>query len=201
MSRPEEIASIIRSLSAPDPTLREQAAAAAFQQGREMARPAVVKWLANQQSAHTFILNESHFPQSTVGLAVSPENFDLIRIANGSPRLADVPPDQDAKEYELHFPSGVQLDILTSEQPEGRGAIARFLQKFGEGIQQVELLVRDVDQATKILREQFGVEAVYPATRPGADGTRVNFFLAAAPQGKKVLIELVEAAAKSKAED
>jgi hypothetical protein len=36
------------------------------------------------------------------------------------------------------------------------------------------------------------VAPVYRATRAGADGTRVNFFLVPA-QGKKVLIELVEA--------
>ncbi len=64
--------------------------------------------------------------------------------------------------------------------------------KFGEGIQQIEINVTDVDRATEILRIRFALEPVYPATRAGADGTRVNFFLAPAPQGKKVLIELVE---------
>jgi hypothetical protein len=33
---------------------------------------------------------------------------------------------------------------------------------------------------------------VYEATRSGADGTRVNFFLVPAAEGRKVLIELVE---------
>ena len=55
--------------------------------------------------------------------------------------LADVPPDQDALEFEIEFPTGVRLDILTTREPAGAGAIARFLQKFGEGIQQVEFLV------------------------------------------------------------
>jgi len=104
-----------------------------------------------------------------------------------------VPPDQDAKEFELHL-GKARLDILTSEgQP---GAIAGFLEKFGEGIQQVELPVSDVGQATEILRTRFGVKPVYPQTRAGADGTRVNFFLAANADGKKVLIELVEEASR-----
>jgi hypothetical protein len=111
-----------------------------------------------------------------------------------------VPPDQDAREFELHFPHGVHLDILTTQQKNGSGAIARYLQKFGEGVQQIELLTRDVDRATEILRERFHLEPVYPRTRAGADGTRVNFFLASSPSGKKVLIELVEAAANSKPE-
>jgi hypothetical protein len=58
----------------------------------------------------------------------------------------------------------------------------------------VEIYVRDVDRATEILRARFGLAPIYPSTRAGADGTRVNFFLATAPDGKKVLIELVEAA-------
>jgi hypothetical protein len=200
MSQLDEMASLIRGLSDADPLRRNEAAAVVFRRGSELARAAAEKWIADPQLARTFILNDSHFPQTTVGLAVEPENFDSIRAANGSPRLADVPPDQDAKEFELHFSSGVQLDILTTRQTDGGGAIARFLQKFGEGIQQIELLTRDVDRVTEILRERFELEPIYPATRAGADGTRVNFFLAPTPQGKKVLIELVEASAKSKAE-
>jgi hypothetical protein len=84
---------------------------------------------------------------------------------------------------------------LTSREPEGNGAIARYLQRFGEGIQQIELRCQNVDRATEILRERFGLNPIYPATRPGADGTRVNFFLVSAPKANKVLIELYEPAA------
>jgi methylmalonyl-CoA/ethylmalonyl-CoA epimerase len=87
-----------------------------------------------------------------------------------------------------------RLDILTTNAPGGRGAIARFLEKFGEGIQQVEIDVTDVDRATEILRTRFQIEPIYPATRPGASGTRVNFFLVTTWDGKKVLVELVEQA-------
>ncbi len=129
---------------------------------------------------------------TTVGIAVEPGVFEQIRAANGSPRLADVPPDQDAREFELEFPGGVRLDILTTRQPGGDGAIAKYLRKFGEGIQQVEIDVNDVDRATELLRAQFALQPVYPATRAGADGTRVNFFLVPLPDGKKTLIEFVE---------
>ncbi len=139
-----------------------------------------------------------HFPPSTiiVGIAVQPDTFQKIRAANNSPRLADVPPDQDAQEFELHLEDSIEFDILTTREPGGSGAIARFLQKFGEGIQQVEIYVRNVDRATEILRARFNLPAIYPATRAGADGTRVNFFLATAPDGKKVLIELVQAGSR-----
>jgi methylmalonyl-CoA/ethylmalonyl-CoA epimerase len=91
----------------------------------------------------------------------------------------------------------VRIDILTTRQPGGAGAIARYLLRFGEGIQQVEINVTDVDRATEILRTRFKLEPVYPATRAGADGTRINFFLAPRPDGGKVLIELVEPTPKS----
>jgi hypothetical protein len=136
------------------------------------------------------------FPAIVAGLAVHPDTFEKIRGANNSPKLADVPPNQDAKEFELRV-GEMDFDILTTREPGGSGAIARFLEKFGEGIQQVEIYVRDVDRATDILRTRFKLDPVYPATRPGADGTRINFFLATPPQGKKVLIELVEPAKKT----
>jgi hypothetical protein len=130
-----------------------------------------------------------------IGVAVPPEIFEEIRIANDSPRLADVPPDQDAREFELEMDDAVKFDILTTREPNGEGAIARYLGKFGAGIQQVELYVRDVDRCTEILRSTFGVQPIYPATRSGADQTRVNFFLATTPDAKKLLVELVEAKA------
>ena len=86
------------------------------------------------------------------------------------------------------------MDVLTSKEPDGSGAIAKFLQKFGEGIQQVEFRCTDVSRAMQILQEKFSVAAVYPDAHPGADGTRVNFFLVPAPGEQKVLIELYEPA-------
>ncbi|MGB2641996.1 MAG: hypothetical protein WBF09_11760 [Candidatus Acidiferrum sp.] len=136
-------------------------------------------------------------PEITVGLAVQRETFAKIRTANAVARLAEVPSDQDAEEFELHFPSGISLDILTSRAPGGDGAIARYLAKFGEGVQQVEFMCTNVDRATEILKQEFGTSAIYSETRDGADGTRVNFFLVTHPDGGKVLIELYERAEKS----
>jgi hypothetical protein len=86
------------------------------------------------------------------------------------------------------------MDILTSRDAAGSGAIAKYLQKFGEGIQQIEYRCANVDRATQILRDKFGIAPVFPATRTGADGTRINFFLVSAPSASKVLIELYEPA-------
>ena len=188
-----EMDSLIRRLGESDPATRTDAATEVFQRGVELARAATGKWLADSDLTDCFVGGTGGFPKTTVGVAVHPGTFERIRAASGSPRLADVPPDQDAKEFELDFSGGVQLDLLTTREPGGSGAIGRYLRKSGEGIQQVELYVREAERATEILRTRFGLTPVYPKVRAGADGTRVNFFLVPAGLDRKVLIELVEA--------
>ena len=198
MPNPPEMAPLVRSLGDADPSQREAAAQEIFRRGRELVRATAQSWLGDPDLARLLASGELHSPEITVGVAVEPEAFERIRSANGSPRLANVPPDQDAKEFELHCAGGVCLDILTTNDRGGAGAIARYLQKFGEGIQQIELVTQNVDQATEILRKRFSLEPIYPQTRAGAGGTRVNFFLVPTQGGKKILVELVEAASPTK---
>jgi hypothetical protein len=186
MSSP--LAAAIDDLSSSDPIMRVAAATEIYRRGRSVADRAVYKWWNNPEFADLF----GKDPHVTVGLAVRRATFSRIRQANDSPRLAPVPPDQDAEEFELHFPDNISLDVLTSRDPQGQGPVARFLAKFGEGVQQVEFRCADVDRASAILQEKFGVMPVYPASRPGADNTRVNFFLVPSPGAGKVLIELYQ---------
>lgn len=179
----------IEGLASPEAELRVLAATEIYREGRAMADHAVYPWWVDTELAE--LLGAAN-PKVTVGLAVTPSTFANIHEASGSSRLADVPPDQDALEFEIHVPGGLSLDILTTKDPSGNGAIARYLRKFGEGIQQIEFLCKNVDRAAQLLRENFGVQSIYPAARPGADGARVNFFLVAAPGVSKVLIELYE---------
>jgi hypothetical protein len=185
----KNIAGTIANLWSTDLSARRAGATALFQEGRETAKPVIASWFTNAELARLLGAAEAVF---TVGVAVEQENFLKIRRANGEPVLAEVPPDQDAQEFELHFPEDVRLDVLTPRTAGGGGAIARYLARFGEGIQQVEILCKNVDRATEVLKEAFGVEAVYPSTQPGADRTRINFFLVSSPSGNKVLIELYE---------
>lgn len=187
MSSP--LAPAIADLSSADASLRRTAANEIYRLGRASADGAVSGWWANGELSSLLLA-----PQSivTVGLAVERATFTRIYLANGSPHLAEVPPDLDAEEFELHFPEGVSLDILTTKEPGGSGVIARYLAKFGEGVQQVEFRCTNVDRATQILKENLAAKPVYPATRPGADGTHVNFFLVPSPGAGKVLIELYE---------
>lgn len=187
MSSP--LSAAIVGLCSAEPSARQTAAEEIYRLGRATAGSAISGWWAESELS-TLLLAPN--PAVTVGLAVARETFSRIRIANGTPRLAEVPADQDAEEFELNFANGVALDILTTREPGGDGAIAKYLAKFGEGVQQVEYRCSNVDRAAGILKEKLRVASVYPATRPGADGTRVNFFLVASPDGGKVLIELYE---------
>jgi len=188
MSSP--LSAAITALASADPAARTAAALEIYAAGRNSADAATQLW--RNHAEFQALLGET--PVVTVGLAVEPATFTKIRDSNGSPRLAQVPPDQDAQEFELHFADGVALDVLTTREPGGIGAIARYLSKFGEGIQQVEYRCSDLECAISLLQLEFGISPVYPQPRPGADGTRINFFLVAAPTGGKVLIELYELA-------
>jgi hypothetical protein len=192
MSSP--LSTAIAGLSASEPSAKKAAAEEVYRLGRAVAGIAVTSWWSDEELSALLLAPN---PVITVGVAVPREIFSRIRIANGTPRLAEVPPDQDAEEFELHFPEGVLLDVLTTREPGGEGAIARYLSKFGEGVQQVEFRCTNVDRATEILKEKFKIGSIYPATRAGADGTRVNFFLVASPDGGKVLIELTQETPKA----
>ncbi|HEY4951091.1 MAG TPA: hypothetical protein VIH88_12205 [Candidatus Acidoferrales bacterium] len=196
------IARWIQDLAGSHERVKIESAMRLYFAGVSLCTPLLCRWVSDPEFRELTLpgkpAGEAHarFQPSAivVGIAVQPETFQKIHAANNSPRLAQVPPDQDAMEFELHLDASLEFDILTTREPGGPGAISRYLQKFGEGIQQIEIYVRDVDRATEILRTRFALAPVYPATRAGADDTRVNFFLATTPDAKKVLIELVEAA-------
>jgi hypothetical protein len=196
-----EISNWIENLANAAPLRRANAGLRLYLHGVNLFMPLLTKWvddlnfreLTLPYSRNTEEQKKNGPSTIVVGVAVHPDLYEKIYLANGSPHLPDVPPDQDAREFELEMDDGVKLDILTTREPGGEGAIARYLKKFGQGIQQIELYVRSVDRATEILTSNFGLAAIYPSTLPGADNTRVNFFLATTPDAKKLLVELVEA--------
>src|ERR1700722_16494767 len=195
----------ILQLADPDPEKRSTAAMRLYMEGSNLCTPLLRQWIADPEFRELSLPSalappgaaDSAPPSTVVGIAVEPETFQKIRQANNLPPLADVPPEQDALEFELRFEDHIDLDILTTRAPGGPGAIAKFLSKLGEGIQQIEIYVRDVDRATEILRSRFDLNPVYPQTLAGAGGTRMNFFLALFQTARSVLIELVEATAKT----
>ncbi|MDY6764954.1 MAG: methylmalonyl-CoA epimerase [Halobacteria archaeon] len=75
------------------------------------------------------------------------------------------------------------------EPLDDEGAVARFIEKRGEGIQHVAVEVDDVADELKRLRER-GVTLIDEEPRPGAGGKRIAFVHPRDTNG--VLLELCE---------
>jgi methylmalonyl-CoA/ethylmalonyl-CoA epimerase len=86
-------------------------------------------------------------------------------------------------------PDGGQLQLLAPLSSDS--TIAKYLDKFGPGMQQLAYTVTDVDAASAVLRER-GVRLLYDEPRRGTAGSRVNFVHPKSTGG--VLVELVEPA-------
>lgn len=86
--------------------------------------------------------------------------------------------------------SGSYLQLLAPLRPDS--PIGRFLERNGEGMQQLAFRVTDIEAASERLRAA-GIRLLYDAPRRGTAGSRVNF---AHPRDcGGVLVELVEPAA------
>ena len=191
----ESLPDYISRLAGADAMERETAAYELFRLGCAIAEPVLRKWFTDPGFR---ALAPGGSSLLTVGLAVQRATFEAIRTRFGQPTLAEVPPEQDVLEFELAFAHGVRLDVMTPRTADQGGAIAKFLARFGEGIQQVECDVRDVARATEIVRQRFQLEPIYPQIRAGANQTQVNFFLVPIAEDRKLLIELVQSPKKSK---
>ncbi len=82
---------------------------------------------------------------------------------------------------------GSAIQLLAALRPDS--AIGRFLERNGEGIQQVAFRVTDVEVAAQRLRDA-GLRLLYDAPRRGTAGSRINFVHPKDCGG--VLVELVE---------
>ena len=86
--------------------------------------------------------------------------------------------------------SGSCIQLLAPLSPES--TIAKFLERNGQGIQQLAFRVDDVEHVADVLRGR-GLRLLYDAPRRGTSDSRVNFIHPKDAGG--VLVELVEPAA------
>ncbi|MBL0749565.1 methylmalonyl-CoA epimerase [Nocardioides baculatus] len=86
-------------------------------------------------------------------------------------------------------PGGSCIQLLAPLTPES--TIAKFLDRNGQGIQQLAFRVDDVEHVADVLRER-GLRLLYDAPRRGTSDSRVNFIHPKDAGG--VLVELVEPA-------
>ena len=87
--------------------------------------------------------------------------------------------------------SGSCIQLLAPLTPES--TIAKFLDRNGQGIQQLAFRVDDVEHVATVLRGR-GVRLLYDAAKRGTSNSRVNFIHPKDAGG--VLVELVEPAAQ-----
>lgn len=80
-----------------------------------------------------------------------------------------------------------KLELLESTDPEG--PVARFIEKFGEGLHHIALEVADIDVALRKIAGQ-GIPLIDEKPRKGVEDTRIAFLH---PKGTgRVLLELVQ---------
>ena len=95
---------------------------------------------------------------------------------------------QDQGVRTLFYPIGeVKLELLESITPDG--AIAKYLEKRGPGIQHLAIEVEDIDEAIAELKSK-GVKMIDEHPRRGVENTRIAFVHPKDTHG--VLLELVE---------
>ena len=86
--------------------------------------------------------------------------------------------------------SGSCIQLLAPLSPES--TIAKFLERNGQGIQQLAYRVEDIDAVCATLRER-GLCLLYDTPKRGTSNSRVNFIHPKDARG--ILVELVEPAA------
>ncbi len=79
-----------------------------------------------------------------------------------------------------------KIELLQSTHPDG--AIARHIEKRGEGIHHLALEVSDIRKTLRILKKK-GIQLIDEKPRKGVEGTSIAFLH---PKGTKILLEIVE---------
>ncbi len=80
-----------------------------------------------------------------------------------------------------------EFELLQPTDPEG--ALAKFIEKRGVGVQHIALRVNDVEKSLEELKAK-GLRVIDEKPRPGAGGARIAFFHPKSTMG--VLLEICE---------
>ncbi|RJP21338.1 MAG: methylmalonyl-CoA epimerase [Candidatus Abyssobacteria bacterium SURF_5] len=80
-----------------------------------------------------------------------------------------------------------EFELLQPTDPQG--ALAKFLEKRGEGIQHIAVQVDDVEKSLEELKAK-GLQVIDQKPRPGAGGARIAFFHPKSTKG--VLLEICQ---------
>lgn len=102
-------------------------------------------------------------------------------------KLAHVEVVEDQKAKTAIIPVGeTKIELIQSTSPDG--AIAKYIEKRGEGIHHIALEVDNIQDSLKTLSEK-GVSLIDEKPRKGIENTSIAFLH---PKATKILLELVE---------
>jgi len=102
-------------------------------------------------------------------------------------KLKDIEVIEDQKVRTAIIPVGEsKIELLESTHPEG--AIAKHIEKRGEGIHHLALEVSDIQGTLETLKKK-GIQLIDEKPRKGVEGTSIAFLH---PKGTKILLEIVE---------
>ena len=102
-------------------------------------------------------------------------------------KLAHVEVVEDQKVKTAIIPVGeTKIELIQATSPDG--AIAKYIEKRGEGIHHIALEVDNIQDSLKTLSEK-GVSLIDEKPRKGIENTSIAFLH---PRATKILLELVE---------
>lgn len=102
-------------------------------------------------------------------------------------KLTHVEVVEDQKAKTAFIPVGeTKIELVESTSPDG--AIAKYIEKRGEGIHHIALEVDDIQDSLKTLTEK-GVPLIDEKPRKGVENSNIAFLH---PRATKILLELVE---------
>ena len=102
-------------------------------------------------------------------------------------KLTHVEVVEDQKAKTAIIPVGeTKIELIQSTSPDG--AIAKYIEKRGEGIHHIALEVDNIQDSLKTLSEK-GVSLIDEKPRKGIENTSIAFLH---PRATKILLELVE---------
>jgi methylmalonyl-CoA/ethylmalonyl-CoA epimerase len=95
----------------------------------------------------------------------------------------------EGQKVKIAFVPAGEVNLELVQATDSESAIAKFIEKKGEGIQHIALKVKNIQETMQSLKEN-GVELIDAIPRKGAHGSKIAFLHPKSTQG--VLIELCE---------
>ena len=130
------------------------------------------------------LLGLDHVGLAVKDLEVGIGNWDVLGL---QPVHQERNVEQGIDEAMLAIPGDTYIQLIAPLGPDT--TIAKFIEKNGEGLQQIAYRVTDINQAMTLISEA-GLRLIYPEPRNGTSNSKINFIHPKDAGG--ILVELVE---------